>query len=374
MTREPSILIVGAGIAGLALGRALRQRGLAAEIVERANHWHAGGTGLYLPANGFRAAAALGVGDRLLSHGARLSHQRLLDDGGRTLAVVDLDQAWRGVGPCVGVARADLHRLLLEEAHGLSVRLGTCVDALDETPAGVKVELSDGSSGHYDLVVGADGIRSTVRPYVAPEVVPRFVGQMSWRFLARDRSGGTSWTAYLGRDRAFLAVPLAAGRVYCYADVMTAHAGEPEALRSREALIERFTRFPEPVQALLQQVDDGAVHVAPIEEVAVDGPARGRVVLIGDAAHATSPNMAQGAAMAIEDALVLAELLAAGGPVPDVLRSFCVRRLPRVRWVRQRTHQRDRIRALPMPLRRLALRLAGAVVYRRDYRPLLGQP
>jgi 2-polyprenyl-6-methoxyphenol hydroxylase-like FAD-dependent oxidoreductase len=97
-------------------------------------------------------------------------------------------------------------------------------------------------------------------------------------------------------------------------------------------------------------------------------------VLIGDAAHATSPNMAQGASMALEDALVLAPLLAMHESPSAALSAFCERRRARIRWVRQQTHRRDRIRNMPAPLRNLALRCAGQALYRRDYRPLLEEP
>ena len=105
-----------------------------------------------------------------------------------------------------------------------------------------------------------------------------------------------------------------------------------------------------------------------IEEVVLDSSICGRVVLLGDAAHATSPNMAEGASMALEDALVLAQMLAMHGSPDEALSAFSERRRTRIRWVQQRTHRRDRIRALPVPLRNLALRLAGTAIYQRDYR------
>jgi 2-polyprenyl-6-methoxyphenol hydroxylase-like FAD-dependent oxidoreductase len=106
----------------------------------------------------------------------------------------------------------------------------------------------------------------------------------------------------------------------------------------------------------------------------LDNWVQGRVVLIGDAAHATSPNMAEGASMALEDALVLTRMLATHGSPADGLSAFSERRRARIRWVQQRTHRRDRIRTLPVPLRNLALRFAGRLVYRRDYRPLFEEP
>src|SRR5688500_7678181 len=105
MPAPSRILIVGGGIAGLALGRALRERGLVPEIIERATSWPAGGTGLYLPGNGVRALGTLGLADKMLARAVCMSHQRILDHTGRQLAEVELAKLWNPVGPCVGIAR-----------------------------------------------------------------------------------------------------------------------------------------------------------------------------------------------------------------------------------------------------------------------------
>ncbi len=116
------------------------------------------------------------------------------------------------------------------------------------------------------------------------------------------------------------------------------------------------------------------VHVAPIEEVVLDCPVRGQVVLVGDAGHATSPNMAEGAAMALEDALVLAECLTEIAPIPAALAAFESRRRPRTEWVREQTHRRERTRRLPAAVRNLVLRTAGPRIFRANYGPLLAAP
>ena len=136
-----------------------------------------------------------------------------------------------------------------------------------------------------------------------------------------------------------------------------------------------FAEFVEPVPSILSTLETfDSILFSPIEEVVVDTWVQGRVVLIGDAAHATSPNMAQGASMALEDALVLARMLATRRSPAEALSAFSERRRARIRWVRQRTHRRDRIRTLPVHLRNLALRLVGTALFQRDYRPLLEEP
>ena len=373
MPAPSRILIVGGGIAGLALGRALREQGFVPEIIERAAMWPAGGTGLYLPGNGVRALRALGVADAVLARAVRMSHQRILDHTGRQLAEIELSTLWNPVGPCVGIARSELHRILLEGAAGVPMRLGSSLTMLSQENDEVNVAFADGSTGKYDLVVGADGIHSSIRQLAFGSIPPRHLGQVSWRFLV-DYSGAIkTWTAMLGERKTFLAMPVGANRLYCYAD--SAVAAEDPADRTLVRLLELFRAFAEPVPSILSQLKSfDSIHFSPIEEVVVDNCVHGRVVLIGDAAHATSPNMAEGASMALEDALVLARMLATHGSTTEALSLFGERRSARIRWVRQRTRRRDRIRTLPAPLRNLALRWAGTALYRRDYQPLFDEP
>jgi 2-polyprenyl-6-methoxyphenol hydroxylase-like FAD-dependent oxidoreductase len=374
MPAPSRILIVGGGIAGLALGRALREQGLVPEIIERAASWPAGGTGLYLPGNGVRALGALGLADKVLARAVCMSHQRILDHTGRQLAEVELAKIWKPVGLCVGIARSELHRILLEGAAGVPMRLGTTLSALSQSDDEVNVTFADGSSGTYDLVVGADGIHSSIRELVFGSIRPRHIGQVSWRFLV-DHSGAiNTWTAMLAARRAFLAMPVGPNRLYCYAD-LAAFATEDPTGRDLNRLLALFAEFAEPVPSILRELRNvDAIHFSPIEEVVVDNWVKGRVVLLGDAAHATSPNMAEGASMALEDALVLTQMLTTHRLLSEGLSAFRKRRYPRVGWVRQRTHRRDRIRTLPVPVRNLALRLGGTALYRRDYRPLFEEP
>jgi FAD-dependent urate hydroxylase len=360
------ILIVGAGLAGLALARALGHVGLAAELVEREAGWQDAGTGMYLPANGVRALRALGLEAAVAAGAARIPYQRLLDHRGRLLAEIDLHQLWGGVGPCLALTRAELHQVLRQ---GVPVRLGRTVHSLERLEGPVHVTFDDGRRSDYDLVVGADGLRSLVRRLAVDPRPPVPVGQHSWRFLAACPPEVTSWTVMLGRGASFLTVPVSHGLVYCYADV-TAGSGEGNG-DPLGRLRERFAGFAAPVPGLLDQLENPArVHVAAIEQVAEERWGRGAVVLVGDAAHGMSPNMAQGAALAFEDALVLAACLRDGGSVAEALAAFVARRNRRTGWVRTQTHRRDRTRNLPSVLRDLTLRAFGRRIFLSNYRPL----
>jgi FAD-dependent urate hydroxylase len=360
------ILIVGAGLAGLALARALGQAGLTFELIERAGGWEDAGTGMYLPANGVRALRALGLDEAVAARAAPISHQRLLDHRGRRLAHIDLHQLWGDVGPCLALPRADLHAVLRE---GVPVQIGRTIRSLEHPGGPVQVIFDDGSSGEFDLVVGADGLRSTIRRLAVDPRPPVPVGQRSWRFLAACPPQVTTWTVLLGRGASFLTVPVGHGLAYCYADSTAAGDdldGDPVG-----HLRQGFAGFAAPVPQLLEQLQEPSrIHVAPIEQVAEERWGRGAVVLVGDAAHGMSPNMAQGAALAFEDALVLAACLRAGS-VTDAVAGFVARRSPRTGWVRAQTHRRDRTRNLPPVLRDLTLRAFGRQIFRSNYRPLL---
>jgi 2-polyprenyl-6-methoxyphenol hydroxylase-like FAD-dependent oxidoreductase len=368
------VLIVGGGIAGLALALALRDQGFAPEIVERASSWSPGGTGLYIPGNGVRALRTLGVADALPARAVYMSHQRVLDHTGRPLMEVELSHVWHAIGPCVGIARAELHRILLEGVAGVPMRLGITVTTLSQEENEVNVTFADGSTGHYDVVVGADGIYSSIRQLVFGDARPRHLGQVSWRFLVDHSCAIKTWTVMLGPRRAFLMMPVGQHRLYCYADLAVLAKEDPTD-RDPVRFLSLFSHFAEPVRSILSELESfDSIHFSPLEEVVVDTLVHGRVVLIGDAAHAMSPNMAEGASMALEDALVLTRMLATHDSPAEALSAFNERRCARVRWVRHRTHRRDRLRALPVPFRNLALRLAGTTFYRRDYRPLLEEP
>jgi 2-polyprenyl-6-methoxyphenol hydroxylase-like FAD-dependent oxidoreductase len=368
-------LVVGAGIAGLGAARALRQRGMVADVVEREPTWTHAGAGIYLPGNATRALRALGLESAVAERGSLIPRQRVCDHRGRLLADIDLAALWGDVGPCVALHRADLHELLASHGDPVPVRMGLPVRRISQQADSATVEFGDGTDDRYDLVVGADGIHSTVRQLAFGTCAVRPVGQLSLRFVTECPPEVTTWTVLLGRKVTFLAVPIGRGQVYCYCDTLTQDTSRLPGDDVKGRLAELLTGFGAPVPAILDTLGaDCAVHVAPIEEVTLDGWSRGSVVLVGDAAHATSPNMAEGAAMALEDGQVLADYLASGDGVARAMARFQARRTPRTQWVLVQTHRRDRTRNLPPSLRNVVLRGWGRRIFHANYRPLLDPP
>lgn len=363
------ILVVGAGLAGLATARTLARGGFSTEVIERQAGWDELGAGIYLPANAFRALRALGLEQAVSERAAVISRQRVGDDRGRLLVEIDLAELWDGIGPCLALGRADLHAVLRDGAREAQFHMGAEIRRLREQGGTVVVEFGDGTAGEYDLVIGADGIRSTVRRLIFGDDAPaRPVGQVGWRFLTACPAEITTWSVMLGHRTAFLMIPIGNDRLYCYCDVVSS-PGEDR----HEDLDRLFSGYPEPVPKLVDSVPEPLAHRSTIEEVALDSWVRGRVVLVGDAAHATSPNMAEGAAMALEDALVLADCLHRHEATPAALAEFEARRRPRTDWVRAQTHRRDRTRYLPTVVRNTVLRAFGRKIFRSNYRPLLDE-
>ena len=374
MRKIERVLIVGAGMAGLTLAISLRRQGLEAEIVERQATWPVHGAGIYLVGNAMRALGSLNLADDVLRDGALIQTQTLMNHRGRPLAVIDTASVWADCGPCVGIRRADLQSKLANALGGAELRFSTTVRSLEQRAEGAVVRFDDGLERLYDLVVGADGLRSSIRKLVFGSAQPRFCGQVGWRFLVPCPASITGWTLFAGDRGVFLFIPVGGGQAYCYADAVVAEPLDDPLEGRLERLRSRFDSYASPVpQALAALRTSDQIHYGVIEDILQEPWGIANVLLIGDAAHATSPNMASGAAMAFEDALVLSRLIAAGRSAAHVLDEYTRERMARIRWVHEQTHLRDRIRNLPSIVRDLMARYLAKSVYRANYAPLVAE-
>jgi 2-polyprenyl-6-methoxyphenol hydroxylase-like FAD-dependent oxidoreductase len=360
------VLVVGAGIGGLATARALGDCGLECRVVERRPDLAVAGLGLNLPGNAVRALRHLGVAEPVLAAGVPVVRREYRTSGGRLLFGIDEADFWSGVAPSV-CAR---HGVVLDAlSAGVAFERGVGVESVHQQGDGrVRVVLSDGTEDLVDLVVAADGVHSTVRSAVTSATPrPSLMTRASWRFLTAD-PGVDCWTAWTGHGHAFLLIPVAPGEVYAYA---SSSRGD-DAGTDVSWLAHAYAGFPAPVTRAVADVLGSGVapYHSPVEEVRMPTWHRDRVIVLGDAAHATGPVWAQGAAMALEDAIALADLLAGHDDWSAVGPAWEAARRPRVEHVQAATDRMSRLAGLPSWLSHSLAPLMGPRAYRAAYGPL----
>ncbi len=335
------VLIVGGGITGCVAAIALAQRGVEVELAEIRDEWAGAGHGITLQGNALRSLRIIGVWDEVLAHGYPFDRVRLSRaDGSPIVEVPTPPTGGPELPPTLGSLRSDLQRILVAAVYaaGIRVRLGVTIAQWSSHPSGLDVSFTDGTSGRYDLVVGADGIRSAIRSRLGIDTAPKPTGMSIWRVLA-ERSAQMTCSELFYEGPRYKAgySPISQTRVYAYLlDADTPQAG-PGDRKPGAVLRERAAGYAGrwgPIRDAI--TDDTPVNYQRIESLLVDDPwYRGRVVLIGDAVHACPPLIAQGAAMCTEDAIVLAELVTGSRPVEQALQEFMRRRMARVRMVVQ---------------------------------------
>jgi 2-polyprenyl-6-methoxyphenol hydroxylase-like FAD-dependent oxidoreductase len=370
------ILIVGGGIAGLSAAAALSRQGFSAELVERSATWPTIGAGINLPANGVRVLQALGLRAAAERNAAVVRRWGFFDQHGAALCETDLEDLWSEVGPSLAMTRVKLHEVLLAGAAAASRRLGVSLTALAQDDHRVRASFSDGASGDYDLVIGADGIHSTARRLVVGTYSPSYAGQLVWRSVVATRPQGIvdNIMVLMGEGRFFGLVPIGEGHTYGFG-ALNAESSEDPLEGRLERFRRRFAEFATPVSAYLGTIEnDQQLHFGPIEWVEVDAWHRGRTVLIGDAAHAGPPHMGEGGCIAMEDSLVLAEELRNAKGVESALESYVRRRRPRADWVQAQSRAAAQAWVLPPAARNAALRERGDQMFRDRYRPLVPAP
>lgn len=334
------VLIVGAGIAGLSMAIALGRRGIQAQLVEKSPAWAVYGVGIILQSNAIRALDALGIAEACLASGYPYDVSTHCDAQG----VVFRDRPKPNVGDArfpasCGVQRRALHDVLAAQALalGANVELGVSVRGMVQTPDHVDVMLSDGRSGTYDLVIGADGSGSTVRHMLFGDAArPTFTGQGCWRFTAERAPEVDRAIFYHGSQSVAGLIPVSQRQMYLL--LLTPEPGNPRFGDDmlQPTLRARMAEYGGLVGALRSQIPAPQdIVYRPFEPVLMPAPwTSGRVAIIGDAAHSTTPHLAQGASMAFEDAVVLDELLASSGfDVPEALSRFTPRRHARCRRI-----------------------------------------
>ncbi|WP_221089751.1 FAD-dependent monooxygenase [Deinococcus aquaedulcis] len=361
------VLIVGAGIGGLALAQALTRQGVPVRVIEKAEALRPVGAGLILAGNALRVLDRLGLGEAVRAAGHPLSGAQLTTAAGRPLQTL----SYAASGGAVGLHRAALQGIL---SQGLEAQLlmGTTLRALHPQRAGVEVTLSDGTVQRCRAVVGADGLHSSVRALLFGAVVPRYAGYTSWRFVV-PRPGPAQATELWGLGCRLGLVPIGPAQTYGY---LTVNAPEqpPQGAKPPGTVAEVLAHaapFGGPVPGVLAGLGaDTPVIRTDIHEIRLRRWSQGSVTLLGDAAHAMTPNLGQGAAMALEDAWVLSQQMLTANDVPAALARYEALRRPRVEAVQRQSRLVGQAGQLEdsalRALRDLAMRLTPAAAAQRS--------
>lgn len=334
-----SALIVGAGIGGLTAAIALRRQGIPVEMIERDPDWTAYGVGIIQQMNVIRAMGQLDLLDAYMSKACGFDSTAIfVGPGGHKDAEFATP---RLAGPDypsnAGIRRRDLQHVLAERAKelGANVRLGLTVSGLNDDGDGVDVSFSDGSTRRYDIVVGADGVYSQIRGMMLPDAPgPRYTGQWVWRYNLPKPAAMDNIQIFAGPCNAGL-VPIANDLMYMFLLSQEAEGHTVALNGAAQAMRSCAKMAPPQIAALLDQIsEDAGVVARPLEVVFVEGDwHRGRVVLLGDAIHASTPHLAQGAGMAIEDSIVLADELSKAASPEAAFAAYRARRFARVKHV-----------------------------------------
>ena len=342
---EHGILIVGGGIAGAALALACGRRGVPARLIEKQAEWKPSSSGIFVYANGLGMMDRLGVLDQIEAAGWVSESGRnpyLRADGSLIVEYVYPRIAGEHVPPIVGIRRSEWHRVLASALVDVKadVRLGLALQSIERNVAGepVVVTLSDGSTERYDAVIAADGIRSQTREMVFGPMTPTFTGFGTWRSIHRRPEAIDAKIMMMGVGKRLGIMPISDDELYIFATCNEPGSPWYDPAHWHTTMREKFREFGGDAGPLLEELTtpDRVLYTA-VEEMRVPLPwHRGRVLLIGDAAHASSPFMGQGGAMGLEDAVVLAEMLDVGSTsIDETLAAFGQRRYERCHFVQE---------------------------------------
>jgi 2-polyprenyl-6-methoxyphenol hydroxylase-like FAD-dependent oxidoreductase len=347
------VIVVGAGVAGLSAATALRKTSNEVVVLERAPRVEPVGAGITLFANAMRALDRLGVGNAVAALGAAATRSAILTWEGSELTRVPPDL----LEGTIALHRSDLQAELAAAAG--EVRLGVEVTVVDQRDDAVVAAAADGGEERGDLLVGADGLSSVVRRAVATAQM-RYAGYTAWRGVSSVPVEPGRLTESWGVGERFGLVDIGRGQTYWFA-TKNAPQGEPDEPGGRKAeILRRFSGWHEPIAAVVEAADESAIlrndvyYLEPLPRWS-----DGRVVLVGDAAHATTPGVGQGAAQAIEDAVVLADRLASSDDLTAALAEYEAIRRSRADAVLKMSRRVDKAAQLANPL---GWRLRNALV------------
>jgi 2-polyprenyl-6-methoxyphenol hydroxylase-like FAD-dependent oxidoreductase len=371
------VIVVGGGIGGLTTAIALHRVGIDADVYEQAETLREVGAGIGLASNALRALDALGLAVELQRGSITALQVGLRRPDGGVLVPVAVDDLSRGVGAVAVVHRAELLALLGRHVEPSRVHLGhRCVD-VQEDANGVSARFDNGKTVRADAVIAADGLRSAVRAQLFGNPAPRYAGYTAWRSVVSTSIPESTMTETWGRGCRFGIVPMASGRVYWFATRNAPEGQRDPSMKTKATLAELFRGWHRPIEELIGASTEESILRNDIYDM---DPLRrfvkGRVALLGDAAHPMTPNLGQGACQAIEDGVVLAALLKSVPRIEEALAEYERRRLDRTRKILLWSRWLGKIAQIENPvlcaLRDFGMRMAPKQSGPRQMRALFG--
>jgi 2-polyprenyl-6-methoxyphenol hydroxylase-like FAD-dependent oxidoreductase len=347
------ITIIGGGIAGLTASIALSRIGKTPVLLEAAPSLKATGAGLGLGANAVKAFGKLGIADDVIQHGRVLQAFIIYDQLGKALTKTDSAALSEKYGTSnFTIHRAELYEALLSKIDPRSIHTHKRVVDVERGEDSVTLRFQDGSAHETRFLVAADGIHSVVRNKLLPDSEPRYAGYTCWRAVIDNANlnldeASETW----GTQKRFGIVPLADDKVYWFACINAAQNDPTYRKFGVANLRSLFEDFHDPIPTILENTKDEAllwndiIDLKPIDRYAFD-----RIVLIGDAAHATTPNLGQGACQAIEDAVILADEIERHSDVGRGFQRFERRRLKRTHFITNTSWRIGRMAQTEHPL------------------------
>ena len=305
------IIIIGGGIGGLATALALHRRGIAARVYERADALREVGAGISLWSNATHVLQQLGVLQEAVAVSAQVLQIHLKNAAGKSLNISRVEQY---KPPMLGIHRADLLQLLQRDLPTEQIYLHHTFDRYESLGHKLRVHFTNGAMAECDVLIGADGLRSRVRQQIIGDGEPRYSGYPVWRGLVELQRDDIppSWPSEtLGAGARFGIFPIGKGRIYWYATANIPAGQSAPPIGRKQHLLSIFQNWHAPIPAVIAATDEAAIlRNDCYDRKPTHGWSQGNAILIGDAAHPTTPNMGQGGCMALEDALVLTKLLA----------------------------------------------------------------
>lgn len=345
-TTKVNVLVVGGGIGGLATAAFLRQSGHEVTVLEQAAALRPVGTGIVLHINTVRVLEMLGLSADLEARGSLIRHMRVLDEKGGSLADVDLSEEISRGKKTIALHRGDLHELLAAAAGTANIRLGASFSSLSASADGVNVRFNDGSEARFDLVVGADGINSKTREALFGPLPLRYSGYTCWRSIAAlpAKLAADETIEQVGKGLRVGVVPLGRGRAYVYLTANTEAADPRMASAKLDDLRTLFAGFGGSIPEVLASMQSSdPIRHDDLYDLEIERWSHQRILLLGDAAHAMTPNLGQGAAMAIEDAKALQFALDTHSDVHAALVAYEKIRRPRVMQIHKASWDAGRV-------------------------------